>query len=125
MRLLFKLLDYVLAIFMGIASVWLVSLVIGSGWNMFIAMLIGMLVGMLVVFPVLMLSCGFSTAFHVMPVGMLITMFTGMMAGMAIAMDALSLPQLYPLAILIAATVQLAIDRQDMKLKGEVPLGKA
>ncbi len=122
MRLLFKLLDYVLAILMGVASLWLVSLVVGSGWNMFVAMLVGMFVGMLVVLPALIISCSFSTAFHVMPVGMLITMLTGMMTGMAIAMNALTPSQLYPLAIFIAATVQLAMDRQDLKLKGEVAL---
>ncbi|MBE9536292.1 MAG: hypothetical protein IMF07_03845 [Proteobacteria bacterium] len=124
MRFLFKLVDYILAVFMGVASVWLVSLVVGSGWNMFIAMFVGMFLGMLAVFPALLFSCGVTTAFHVLPVGMLITMFTGMIAGMAIAMGALSTSQLYPLAIFIAATVQLAIDRYDMKLKGEVPLGR-
>jgi hypothetical protein len=122
MSFLFKLVDYALAVFMGLASVLFVSLVVGSGWNMFVAMFAGMFLGMLAVLPALMLSCGISTAFHVLPVGMLITMFTGMIAGMTIAMGTLSTSQLYPLAIFIAATVQMAIDLYDMKLKGEVSL---
>jgi len=122
MRFLLRLTDYILAIMMGTATVWLVLLVIGSGWGMFTAMFTGMLVGMLVVFPALVLSCGISTAFHILPAGMLITMFTGMATGMAIAGGSLSVSRLYTLAILIAATVQLAIDLYDMKLKGEVSL---
>jgi len=122
MKFLFKLADYLLAVLMGTAAVWLVSLVVDSGWNMYVAMFAGMFLGMLAVFPFLILSCGISTAFHIMPAGMPITMFAVMLTGMAIAMDVLSASRIYQMAILIAATVQLAIDLCDMKLRGEVSL---
>ncbi len=42
MKIIFKILDYLISVFMGSGTVVIVYLVVGEGWNMFIAMIAGM-----------------------------------------------------------------------------------
>jgi hypothetical protein len=87
-RLYFVLGDLLSNILVGLVAGWLCALVVGEGWNMFIAMLfamvIGMVVGTVLWFPLGML-------FGAMEV-MLPTMFGGMLSGMVVGMRAAMLP---------------------------------
>ncbi len=122
MKILFKILDYLISVFMGAGTVFTVSLVVGEGWNMFIAMFIGMLLGMIVMLLSVMLFVYVSTAFELFPAGMLITMFTGMAAGMLLSADRIDFTVLLWAAIFLSILIQLCIDIYNMKLKGEVPV---
>ena len=125
MKILFKIIDYSLALLMGVGTVLLVSLVVGEGWNMFVAMSVGMLLGMILLIFVIVLSCGVTSIFDIMPTGMVITMFTGMAVGMSIAAGSASMARLYMGTLLFALFAQFTIDLYNLKLKGEVPLDNA
>ncbi len=79
-RLYFVLGDLAANLLVGALAGWLSAVVIGTGWNMFLAMFLamglGMLVGLVLFFPLGM-------AFGAMEV-MLPTMFSGMLAGMVV-----------------------------------------
>ena len=81
-RLYFVLGDLASNLLVGALAGWLSALVIGVGWNMwlamFLAMALGMLVGLVLFFPLGM-------AFGAMEV-MLPTMFSGMLSGMVVGM---------------------------------------
>ena len=87
-RLYFVLGDLVSNILVGLVAGWLCALIIGVGWNMFLAMvlamIIGMIVGTILWFPLGML-------FGAMEV-MLPTMFGGMLSGMVVGMWAAMMP---------------------------------
>ena len=121
MKILFKVLDYLIAIFMGTATVILVSLVVQESWNMVLAMIAGMFLGMAVLALSVLLFIYVSTAFELFPVGMLITMFTGMAAAMAITMMETDLLFLLIAAAAFSLLAQSGIDLYNMKLKGDVP----
>lgn len=98
-RLYFVLGDLVANLLVGALAGWLSALVIGTGWNMFLAMFLamglGMLVGLVLFFPLGM-------AFGAMEV-MLPTMFGGMLAGMVVGMWAAMAPVSSGLALLTGA----------------------
>lgn len=87
-RLYFVLGDLFSNVLVGLVAGWFCALIIGEGWNMFLAMffamLIGMVVGMVLFFPLGML-------FGAMEV-MLPTMFGGMFSGMVVGMWAAMMP---------------------------------
>ncbi len=124
MKILHKILDYLISVFMGGGTLLLVSLVVSENWNMFFAMIVGMLLGMLVLLVSVMLFISLSTAFELFPVGMVITMFVGMAAGMTMSMGNIEFKTMLSGAIILSLVVQLWIDMYNMKLKGDVPVGK-
>ena len=87
-RLYFVLGDLGSNLLVALIAGWLSSLLIGVGWNMFIAMLVamglGMLVGLLLFFP---LGIFFGAMEVMVPV-----MFTGMLSGMVVGMWAAMAP---------------------------------
>jgi hypothetical protein len=115
-------LDYLSSVFMGAGTIFVVSLVVGEGWNMFIAMIVGMVLGMLVLLLTVMLFVYVSTAFELFPVGMIITMLTGMAAGMVLSMGETDLALLLWAGIIYSILAQLCMDLYNMKLNGEVPV---
>jgi hypothetical protein len=124
MKVLFKILDYVSAVFMGTATLFLVTLAVGRDWNMFVAMIAGMVIGMGVLMLALLLFTSFSAAFEVFTVGMAITMPVGMAAGMALAAAAPNLICMLTAAAVFSMVAQLGFDLYNMKLKGDVPVDK-
>jgi hypothetical protein len=124
MKMLFKMLDYVVSVFMGTGTLFLVSLVISESWNMFLAMIVGMVLGIVVLLLTVVLFSFVSTAFEVFPVGMVITMFTGMATGMIITIVEVDFILMLLTTITFSLFVQLWIDLYNMKLKGEVPVDK-
>jgi hypothetical protein len=83
MKILFEILDYIISVLMGSGTLYLVSLVVNENWNMLPAMIVGMVIGIVVLLIALLLFIFLSSAFELIPAGMIITMFTGMAAGMA------------------------------------------
>ncbi len=120
MKILFKALDYLIAIFMGTGTVFLVSLVVHESWNMALAMVAGMFLGMAVLVLAVLLFIYVSTAFELFPAGMVITMFTGMAAGMAITMMETDLFFMLMAAVFFSVIAQFGIDMYNMKLQGDV-----
>ncbi len=60
------------------------ALLLGTGWNMFVAMIVGMALGVMISLPLaLLLSAFFGALETILPV-----MTTGMVAGMVISMEA-------------------------------------
>ncbi len=98
-RLYFVLGDLASNLLVGAMAGWLSALVIGVGWNMwlamFLAMALGMLVGLVLFFPLGM-------AFGAMEV-MLPTMFGGMLSGMVVGMWAAMHPVSGTVALLVGA----------------------
>jgi hypothetical protein len=119
-KILFKLFDYAAALVMGAGTLFVVTLVVGGGWNMFLAMLVGMVLGtvLLVVFAVA--TAGLTTLFEVIPVGMVVTMIVGMGAGMAVAMTGAGFWSLFWPVVLYSMAAQLMMDVYNAGLKGEV-----
>jgi hypothetical protein len=122
MKILFKILDYILASLMGAGTFIAVSLVVSTSWNMLFAMLVGMVLGTAVLICAVLLFSSFSTPFEIFPVGMIITMFTGMASGMMLSIDEHDFILMLFSVIVFSLFVQLCIDMYNMKLKGEVPL---
>jgi hypothetical protein len=119
MKILFKIMDYLISVFMGTGTLFLVSLVINESWNMFFAMIIGMILGTAVLLISVLLFSSISTPFEIFPVGMMITMFTGMAVGMARVMEADFQAMLVSAGIFSLFT-QLMMDLCNMRLRGEV-----
>lgn len=122
MKILFKILDYLIATFMGTGTVYIVSLVVHESWNMPLAMITGMFLGMAVLVLAVLLFIYVSTAFELFPVGMVITMFTGMSAAMAITMMETDLMFMLMAAAFFSVLAQCGIDLYNIKLKGDVPV---
>ena len=122
MKILFKILDYIISVIMGTGTLYLVSLVVSDSWNMFLAMAVGMVLGMVVLLLSVLLFVSVSTAFELFPVGMVITMITGMTAGMVITMVEIDFQLMLFASISFSLFAQLCIDLYNMKLKGEVPI---
>ncbi len=122
MKIIFKILDYIISVLMGTGTLYLVSLVVSENWNMFLAMIVGMVLGMVVLLLSVLLFVSVSTAFELFPVGMVITMITGMTAGMVITMIEIDFQLMLLTAIAFSLFTQLCIDLYNMKLKGEVPI---
>ena len=87
-RLFFVLGDLLCNVLVGAVVGWIVSLLVGSGWHMLVAMVLMMAVGMLLA-GVLWLPC--SVYFGAMEV-MVPLMLTGMVSGMVIGMWAAMVP---------------------------------
>ena len=122
MTLLFKAVDYCAALLMGSATLLMVLLVVGEGWNMFLAMFVAMLLGMVVLFAVVLLFSPLSTPFELFPPGMIITMVVGMAAGMAASHGPVNWRTAWVAVLIFSVVVQFVIDCYNAKLKGEVPL---
>ncbi len=122
MKIIFKVLDYIISALMGTGTLYFVSLVVSDSWNMLIAMITGMFLGMAVLLISVLLFVSVSTAFELFPAGMVITMITGMTAGMVITMIEIDFQLMLFAAIAFSLVVQLCIDLYNMKLKGEVPI---
>lgn len=122
MKIIFRILDYAISVLMGTGALFLVSLVVGEGWNMFLAMFVGMLLGLVVlVFSVLLFS-PITTPFELFPVGMVITMVAGMGAGMAQAKGDTNCTVMLVAVVLFSLTAQVVMDLYNVRLKGEVPI---
>jgi hypothetical protein len=124
MKILFKILDYISAVLMGVGTLFLVSLVISNGWNMFFAMIVGMILGTGVLMLAVLLFSFFSTPFEIFPVGMVITMPIGMAAGMAVTVADPDVICMLSVAAVFSLFAQLGIDLYNMKIKGEVRVDK-
>jgi len=122
MKILFKVLDYIISILMGTGTVLLAHYVINNTWHMFLAMIVGMILGTTVLLVSILIFTPVATAFELFPVGMIITMFTGMGAGMAITMSEIDFRSMFITAVLFSLLAQLAMDLYNRKLKGDVPL---
>ncbi len=109
---------------MGTGTLFLVSLVVSESWNMFLAMIMGMVLGIVVLLLTVLLFVSVSTAFELLPVGMIITMFTGMTAGMIITIVEIDFKLMLFAAIAFSLLAQFWIDLYNMKLKGDVPIEK-
>jgi len=81
-RLYFVLGDLISNVLVGAVVGWLCALIVGVGWNMFLAMVLAMFIGM-IVGTLLWLPLGM--LFGAMEV-MLPTMFGGMLSGMVVGM---------------------------------------
>ena len=124
MKLLFKVLDYIISALMGTGTLYLVSLVVSESWNMFLAMIVGMVLGIVVLLVSVLLFVSVSTAFELFPVGMVITMITGMTAGMVITIVEIDFKLMLFTAIAFSLFAQFWIDLYNMKLKGDVRIDK-
>ena len=122
MKILFKILDYVISVLMGSGTLYIVSLVVNENWNMLPAMIVGMVLGIVVLLISLLLFIFVSTAFELIPAGMIITMFTGMAAGMAMTAAEMDFRFMLSAAIVFSLLAQVYVDLYNMKLKGEVPV---
>ncbi|MEF9475839.1 MAG: hypothetical protein L0958_03940 [Candidatus Mariimomonas ferrooxydans] len=124
MKILFKILDYIISVLMGTGTLFLVSLVVSESWNMFFAMIAGMVLGLVVLLLTVLLFMSVSTAFELFPVGMVITMFIGMATGMVITLVELDFILMLLPAITLSLFAKLWIDLYNMKLEGEVTVDK-
>lgn len=121
MKILLKILDYIISVLMGVGTLALVSLVVSQDWNMFLAMIAGMLLGGAVLLSSALFFLSVSTPFELFPVGMVITMITGMAAGMLMSVSDLRFSSLLRDVVVFCFIVQIWIDLYNVKLKGEVP----
>ncbi len=124
MKIFFKIIDYIISVLMGTGTLYLVSLVVSEGWNMFFAMIVGMFLGIVVLLLAVMLFVSVSTAFELFPVGMVITMFIGMSAGMVMTTGKTDFQFMLIPYIFLSIIIQLCIDLYNIRLKGEVPVEK-
>ncbi len=122
MKILFKILDYIISVLMGSGTLYIVSLVVNENWNMLPAMIVGMILGIVVLLIALLLFIFVSTAFELIPVGMIITMFIGMASGMVIAAAEMDFKIMLLAAAFLSVCAQVYIDLYNMRLKGEVPV---
>jgi hypothetical protein len=124
LRILFKVLDYIIAALMGIGTLSVVYIIIDKDWNMLVGMFVGMVLGMVVLLLNVLLFIPISTAFELFPAGMVITMPSGMVLGMITSMRNLDfMSMLFPV-IGFSLFVQVVIDLYNLKLIGEVPVDK-
>ncbi|MFQ5712576.1 MAG: hypothetical protein ACE5GU_00920 [Candidatus Scalinduaceae bacterium] len=110
------------AILMGVGTLFLVSLVVGKGWNMFFTMIVGMVLGMVVLAVTVLVFSPICSLFQLFPSGMIITMLTGMAAGMIFAAKEMDFMIILWTIVTFSLFVQLGIDFYNMKLKGELPV---
>jgi len=123
-KILFKVLDYIISVLMGVGTLLLVSIAISEDWNMFLAMIVGMFLGMVVLFIIVILFSVVSSPFELFMVGMIITMFTGMAAGMVMAMKEVDLKLMFLAVLLFSLFVQIMFDLYNIKLKGDLPIDR-
>ncbi len=107
---------------MGSGTLYIVSLVVNENWNMLLAMIAGMVIGIVVLLISLLLFIFVSTAFELIPSGMIITMFTGMAAGMAMTAAEMDFRFMLSAVIVFSLLAQVYIDLYNVKLKGEIPV---
>ena len=124
MKILFKILDYIVSVLMGTGNLLLVSLVVSENWNMFLAMIVGMVLGIVVLLLTVLLFISVTTVFELFPVGMVITMFTGMTTGMIITIVEIDFKLMLLAAVAFSLFAQFWIDSYNMKLKGDVQIDK-
>lgn len=122
MKVFFIILDYMVAILMGTGTLFLVSLVVDKGWNMFFAMIVGMILGMVVLAVTVLVFGPICSLFQLFPSGMIITMLTGMAAGMIFTAKEMDFMIMLWTVAVFSLSVQLGIDFYNMKLKGELPV---
>lgn len=122
MKILFKILDYIISVLMGSGTLYIVSLVVNENWNMLPAMIVGMILGIVVLLIALLLFIFVSTAFELIPAGMIITMFIGMAAGMAMTAAETDFRFMLSAAVAFSLLAQGYVDLYNMRLKGEVPV---
>ncbi|MFQ5964224.1 MAG: hypothetical protein ACE5KZ_08080 [Candidatus Scalinduaceae bacterium] len=125
MRVFFIIFDYIVAILMGVGTLFLVSLVIGKDWNMFFTMILGMILGMVVLAVTVLVFSPICSLFQLFPSGMIITMLTGMAAGMIFTATGIDFMVILLMIIVFSFSVQFGIDLYNMKLKGELPVDGA
>ena len=124
MKILFKILDYIISVLMGTGTLFLVSLVVSESWNMFLAMIMGMVLGIVVLLLAVVLFISVATVFELFPVGMVITMFTGMTTAMVITIVEIDFKLMLLAAVAFSLFAQFWIDSYNMKLKGDVQIDK-
>ena len=124
LRILFKVLDYIIAALMGIGTLSLTYLVVSKEWNMLVGMFAGMVLGMLVLLLIILLFISLSTAFELFPVGMIISMFVGMVVGMMRSMESTAFMSMVFPVIAFSLIAQFVMDLYNLKLVGEVPVDK-
>ncbi len=124
MKILFKILDYIISVLMGTGTLFLVSFVVSESWNMFLAMIMGMVLGIVVLLLTVLLFVSVATVFELFPVGMIITMFTGMTTGMVITIVEIDFILMLLAAIAFSLFAQFWIDLYNMKLIGDVQIDK-
>lgn len=124
MKILFKIIDYIISVLMGTGTLFLVSLIVSESWNMFVAMIMGMVLGIAVLLLTVLLFVSVSTAFELFPVGMVITMITGMTTGMIITMVEIDFQLMLLATMAFSLFAQFWIDLYNMKLKGDVQIDR-
>ena len=124
MKILFKILDYIISVLMGTGTLFLVSLVVSESWNMFLAMIVGMVLGIVVLLLTVLLFISVTTVFELFPVGMVITMFTGMTTAMVITIVEIDFKLMLVATVAFSLVAQFWIDSYNMKLKGDVQIDK-
>ena len=117
-RLYFIAGDLISNIGVGIVIALSAALLIGSGWNMFIAMVVMMALGMI---SGLLLSLALGILFGAMEIMvpvMLTSMFSGMFSGMWLAMTDVALAQLVYLGAVTGLAVTCIIWLVNARLRG-------
>lgn len=124
MKILLKILDYIISVLMGTGTLFFVFLVVSESWNMFLAMIVGMVLGIVVLLLTVLLFISVTTVFELFPVGMVITMFTGMTTGMIITISEIDFKFMLSATIAFSLFAHFWIDLYNMKLKGDVHIDK-
>ena len=124
LRILFKVLDYIIAALMGIGTLSTIYLIIDKDWNMPVGMFVGMVLGMLVLLLIILLFIPISTAFELFPVGMIISIFVGMVVGMMRSMESTAFMSMVFPVIAFSLFAQFIMDLYNLRLMGEVPVDK-
>ena len=120
-RLYFIFGDLVSSSVAGILSALCAALLVGTGWNMFVAMLVMMALAMALCI-VLSLALGILFgAMEIMAPMMLSGMFSGMFSGMWLAMTAVPLPQLVWLGLITGLLITAVIWLVNARLRGIDP----
>ena len=117
-RLYFIFGDLVSNIVAGVLIALCAALLVGPGWNMFVAMIVMMALGMLLcIFLSLALGILFGAMEIMVPV-MLTGMFSGMFSGMWLAMAAVASVQLIWMGVIIGVAVTCIIWLANTRLRG-------
>lgn len=124
MKILFTIVDYLSAVFMGTGTVFLTGIIVGRDWNIVFAMFAGMAAGSGILVLSLLLFISVSTPFEIVPKGMVIIMVAGTASGMAAAVDGPGATLMLSASAVFSVFVQLGFDVYNVKLTGEVPLDK-
>lgn len=117
-RLYFVFGDLVSNMVAGILVAFCAALLIGTGWNMFVAMIVMMALGMVLC---IFLSLGLGILFGAMEIMvpmMLTGMFSGMFGGMWLAMAEVPIPQLVWLGAVTGVLVTCIIWLVNARLRG-------